>query len=61
MKRALIVFQSITGNTEKVANSIHQGLIDGGMESKINTIQEAEEEDFFTYDLVLLLSSFLYL
>ena len=52
MNRALIVFQSITGNTEKVAKSIHKGLIDGGMESKISTIQEAVEEDFYAYDLV---------
>ena len=52
MKRALVVYQSITGNTEKVANSIHQGLISGGMESKICTVQEAADEDFYAYDLI---------
>jgi multimeric flavodoxin WrbA len=50
--KALIVYQSITGNTAKVAGSIHQGLQDGGAESKLLTVQEAVEEDFFSYDLV---------
>jgi len=52
MKKALVVFLSITGNTGKVAESIHQGLLEGGMESKKSTIQEAADEDFFAYDLV---------
>jgi hypothetical protein len=52
MKQALIVYQSITGNTEKVAKSIHQGLLESGIDSKIMTVQEAADEDFFAYDLV---------
>jgi len=52
MKRAIVIYQSITGNTGKVAGSIHQGLLQGGIQAKISAIQEAEEEDFFEYDLV---------
>ena len=52
MKKALVVFQSITGNTEKVAKSIHSGLTEGGFESTMKTVQDAAHEDFFSYDLV---------
>jgi flavodoxin len=52
MKKALVIFQSITGNTGKVANSIHRGLVEGGFESTTKTIQDASDEDIFAYDLV---------
>ena len=52
MKKALVVYLSITGNTEKVANCIHQGLIDGGFESKLVRVQDADNEDFYEYDLI---------
>ena len=52
MKRALVVYLSITGNTEKVANSIYDGLIEAGFETSIKQIKEAENEDFYDYDFV---------
>jgi len=52
MKKALVVYQSITGNTEKVAKSIHRGLTEGGFESILKTIKDAADEDFYAYDLV---------
>ena len=52
MKNALIVYQSITGNTEKVAKSICDGLQDAGMQVVCKTIGEAPDEDFYYYDLV---------
>ena len=52
MKKALVVFQSVTGNTEKVAKSIHNGLNDGGFESTLITVQDASIEDFYDYSLV---------
>jgi len=52
MKNALVVFQSITGNTLKVANSIHSGLNKGGFQSIIKPVQDAANEDFYSYDLV---------
>jgi len=52
MKKALVIYQSITGNTEKVAKSIHSGLTEGGFKSTIKTIKDATDEDFYAYDLV---------
>jgi multimeric flavodoxin WrbA len=52
MKNALIVFQSVTGNTEKVANSIYEGLTDGGFATTLKKVQDATNEDFYNYDLV---------
>ena len=52
MKKALVIYQSITGNTEKVAKCIHSGLTEGGFESIIKTVEEATDEDFYFYDLV---------
>ena len=52
MKKALVVYQSITGNTEKVAKSIHSGLSDGGFESTLIAIKDAADADFYTFDLV---------
>ncbi|MCL2538984.1 MAG: flavodoxin domain-containing protein [Oscillospiraceae bacterium] len=52
MKKALVVFQSISGNTAKVAGSIHAGLTEGGFESTLKTVSDSAEEDFYDYDLV---------
>ncbi|MGC4019940.1 MAG: flavodoxin domain-containing protein [Muricomes sp.] len=52
MKKALVIYQSITGNTEKVAKSICQGLHDGGVQVVCRTINEGVEENFYDYDLV---------
>jgi flavorubredoxin len=52
MKKALIVYWSKTGNTEKVANAIRQGLEDAGFQVMMKKQHEAENVDFFEYDLV---------
>jgi flavodoxin len=52
MKKALIVYWSKTGNTRKVANAIGQGLENAGMQVAIKEQHEAEDDDFFSYDLV---------
>ena len=52
MKKALILYCSITGNTEKVACAIEAGLRDGGFETVKLKYQEAEKEDYFDYELV---------
>ena len=52
MKSALIVYSSSTGNTEKVANSIKEGLQDSGFKVDLKKAQEASEVDFFSFDLV---------
>ena len=54
MKRAVVVYWSRTGNTEKVASAIREGLETAGMQVCILRTEEATELDFFEYDLVCL-------
>jgi flavodoxin len=52
MKNALIIYWSNTGNTEKVANAIKQGLGKANVQTAVKRPEEAETIDFFDYDLV---------
>lgn len=52
MRRAVVLYWSQTGNTEKVATSIEHGLKQGGVDTTLRKIQEAQDVDFFDYDLV---------
>ena len=52
MKNALIIYWSKTGNTEKVANAIKQGLEIAEVQVTIKKTEEAENVDYFDYDLV---------
>ena len=50
--KAVIVYWSRTGNTEKVALSIKEGLVAAGADVLFKTTDEATGVDFFDYDLV---------
>lgn len=52
MKSALIVYWSNTGNTEKVAHAIKEGLQQTGIKVDLKKPQQAAEVDFYSYDLV---------
>jgi flavodoxin len=52
MKTALIIYWSKTGNTEKVAAAIKQGLEETNVQVTLKKPEEAEEIDYFDYDLV---------
>lgn len=52
--KALIIYYSETGNTEKVAIAINQGLRRAGLEPTIKKVSEALDENYFNYDLVCL-------
>lgn len=52
MIKALVLYWSATGNTEKVANSITAGLQDAGWTVTQHKLAEAEEDYFFDYDLI---------
>lgn len=52
MKKAVILYWSHSGNTEKVALSIQSGLEEGGFQTSLLKVQEAETIDFYDYDLV---------
>ena len=52
MKTALLIYWSKTGNTEKVANAIKQGLEERGVQVTMKRTEEAEDIDYFDFDLV---------
>jgi len=52
MKTALIVYWSQTGNTKKVANAIKQGLEEADLQVTTKKPEEAENIDYFDFDLV---------
>jgi flavodoxin len=52
MKTALIIYWSKTGNTEKVAVAIKQGLEETNVQVTLKKPEEAEDIDYFDYDLV---------
>jgi flavodoxin I len=51
-RKALIVYYSRTGNTEKVALAIERGVRKGGLEPTIKNVSETFNEDYYDYDLV---------
>ena len=54
LKKALIIYWSATGNTEKVAFALRDGLDEGGLDVTTLKIRGSEELDYFDYDLVCL-------
>ena len=52
LKSALVIYWSSTGNTEKVALTIREGLENVGIKVDLKKPQEAVGVDFFDYDLV---------
>lgn len=54
MKKAVIIYWSKTGNTEKVAFKIKEGLENAGVNVSIKKTEEAGDVDYFDYDLVCL-------
>lgn len=52
--KAAVVYWSKTGNTEKVALAIKEGLEGAGVEVLLTTAEEADDIDFFDHDLVCL-------
>ncbi len=54
MKSAVIIYWSKTGNTEKVASAIREGLEAAGVQTIMKRSEDAEKVEFFDYDLVCL-------
>jgi len=54
MKMALIIYWSKTGNTEKVALAMKEGFERAGFKVDVKRVEEAEDLDFFDYDIVCL-------
>ncbi len=51
---ALIIYWSATGNTKQVAETIHNALKSGGVNSVLKPVKEAETEELYEYDLVFI-------
>ena len=51
---ALVLFDSMGGNTQKVAERIHQVTQAAGIDSTIAKLEEGFDVDFYDYDLVFL-------
>lgn len=49
---AVVIYWSATGNTEKVARALSDGLALGGADVRLVALAEAAELDYFNYDLV---------
>ena len=52
--KAIIIYWSKTGNTEKVALAIKESLQETGMSVSLKKVEDAGEIDFFVYDLICL-------
>lgn len=52
--RALVIYWSGTGNTEKVARTIHRTLECQGLDARLMTVAEASDVELYDYDLVAL-------
>ena len=52
--KALIIYWSGTGNTKKVADTIHDTLKSSGVTSVLKRVEEAMAEDLCEYDLVFI-------
>lgn len=52
MKKAAIIYWTKSGNTEKVAVTIKEGLENAGLDVTYLRVEEAKGLDYFDYDLV---------
>jgi flavodoxin len=52
--KALVLYDSLGGNTEKVANRIHNTLVEKGVESELIKVKEDTDLDLYAYDLLFL-------
>lgn len=53
MARALIVYHSVYGNTEKAAKAVRDGLASAGVEAECRRIQETKPDDLKAFDLII--------
>jgi hypothetical protein len=52
MKKAAIIYWTKSGNTEKVAVAIKEGLEKAGLDVSYMRVEKAENIDYFDYDLI---------
>jgi hypothetical protein len=52
--KALVIYWSGTGNTKKVAETIHNTLKNGGVNSILKRVEEPAPEELFEFDLIFI-------
>ena len=50
--KSLIVYSSQTGNTRKIAQCIHDGMVTGGVENELKPVAEVNSNRLADYDLI---------
>jgi flavodoxin len=50
--KALVLYDSLGGNTEKVAKQIHDTLVDNAVESELVKVEKDTDLDLYAYDLL---------
>ncbi|MDR3116773.1 MAG: flavodoxin [Bifidobacteriaceae bacterium] len=53
MTSAKIIYASITGNTEEIANKVKENLENAGVEVSIDEIDSAQPSDFDNFDIAI--------
>jgi multimeric flavodoxin WrbA len=55
-KRGIVIYWSVTGNTEKAAKAVVKGLTEGGLDVKLVRVEKADSEELYDFDVVVLAS-----
>jgi flavodoxin len=53
MGRALVVYHTVYGNTEKAAKAVRDGLVSAGVEAECKRIQDTKPDDLKTLDAII--------
>jgi flavodoxin len=53
MVRAIVVYYTVYGNTEKAAKAVRDGLASAGVEAECRRIQETKPDDLKAFDLII--------
>jgi len=54
MSKALVVYDSRTGNTEKMGKAIGEGLKEGGLDTEVKNVDNTSLDDLVTADAIVL-------
>jgi len=55
-KRGIVIYWSATGNTQRAAEMVGAGLLDGGMDVRVVRVEDALSEELYDFDVVVMAS-----
>jgi flavodoxin len=53
LARALVVYHTVYGNTEKAAKAVRDGIASAGLEAECRRIQDARPDDLKAFDVIV--------